>query len=159
MPKVKCRFCGKQIDKDTAFKVKHGRSNWYYCDENHSKAKTSKEKFFDVAYDVFGKTTNTIFFKEMDEISNVHGYKKMKSYLEDNFQYLKGVMQKDFSSEYGKCRYFSAILKNNLGDYEYQEPEVIKKVEVEIYNPAKKQVVKKTRRKGMDEIMKGLLDG
>lgn len=159
MSKVKCRFCGKQIDRDTAFKVKHGRSNWYYCNEEHSKAKTPKDKFFDIAYSIFGKTTNTIFFKEMEEIACVHGYEKMKSYLEDNEAYLNIVMQKSFSSEYGRCRYFSAILKNNLGDYTINKPKAIKNVEVEMYTPTKKKTKKREQRKGMDEIMKGLLDG
>lgn len=157
--KVKCRFCGKQINKDVAYKVKHGRSNWYYCNEEHSKAKTPKDKFFDIAYSIFGKTTNTIFFKEMEEISKVHGYEKMKSYLENNATYLSSVMQKKFNSEYGRCRYFSAILKNNLGDYVVKEPEVIKRVEIEIYEPTKKKAIKREKRKGMEEIMKGLLDG
>lgn len=159
MAKVKCRFCNKLIERDEAYKVKHGRANWYYCNEEHSMSKTPREKFYDVAYNIFGKTTNTIFFKEMDDIANIHGYEKMKSYLEDNSSYLENVMQKNFSSEYARCRYFSAILKNNLGDYVVKKPDVVKKIEIEVYEPLNNKKKQRNKRKGLDEIMEGFLNG
>jgi len=32
--KAKCKYCGKSIDTDNAFKVIVGKTNRYYCDEN-----------------------------------------------------------------------------------------------------------------------------
>ena len=82
--KVKCRFCGKQIDLNQAFKVKHGKTNWYYCSYEHSIMKSDRELFYQEAYDVLGQITNSLFFKEMETISQIYGYKKMKMYLIDN---------------------------------------------------------------------------
>lgn len=38
---VKCRHCGKEIDKETAYSVKKGQ---YYCDENHYLSSLEKKK-------------------------------------------------------------------------------------------------------------------
>ena len=39
-------------------------------------------------------------------------------YLKQEFDYLHGIMcEKEFQSEFGKIRYFSAILKNNLPNF------------------------------------------
>ena len=38
---VKCRYCGKEIDKETAYSVKKGQ---YYCDENHYLSSLEKKK-------------------------------------------------------------------------------------------------------------------
>ena len=32
--KAKCKYCGKSIDTDNAFKVIVGKTNRYYCNEN-----------------------------------------------------------------------------------------------------------------------------
>ena len=41
MPKVKCRYCGKEIDKEIAYSEKKGQ---YYCDENHYLSALEKKK-------------------------------------------------------------------------------------------------------------------
>lgn len=41
MSKVKCRYCGKDIDKETAYSVKKGQ---YYCNENHYLSSLEKKK-------------------------------------------------------------------------------------------------------------------
>lgn len=41
MSKVKCRYCSKDIDKETAYSVKKGQ---YYCDENHYLSSLEKKK-------------------------------------------------------------------------------------------------------------------
>ena len=158
MVKVTCAFCKKKIDKDKAYPVKHGKRNVYYCNEEHSKAKSPRDLFLETAFEIFGRTTNTAFFKEMKEISEVHGYEKMTSYLKDNEGYLNSVMQKDFNTEYGKVRYFAAILKNQLGDYVMKKPEVKKVVTEDFFELTKKTSRKKEKRKGIDDLMKELLD-
>ena len=41
MANVKCRYCGKDIDKDTAYSIKKGQ---YYCNENHYLSALEKKK-------------------------------------------------------------------------------------------------------------------
>lgn len=155
--KVKCRSCGKQIDKNDAVGVKHGKSTWFYC-ANHVGQPSTKDKFYMLAFNIIGSTTHTLFFKEMAEIEKVHTFPKMISYLEDNREYLENVMNKEFYNEVGKIRYFSAILKNNLGDYTPKQavPAVKKEVAVEIYEP--KKTPRKQERKGLDSLLDDLLD-
>ncbi len=42
MATVKCRFCKKEIDKDTAYSVELGR---YYCNEEHKQLQENKIKY------------------------------------------------------------------------------------------------------------------
>ena len=101
MAKVKCKYCGKEIDKKNAFIVPvSAKRNNYYCCEEHSKLLSDRDLFYKKAMDIFGQTTNTVFYTEFDGISKVHSWYKMKSYLEDNEDYLRYVLSKIDGSEY-----------------------------------------------------------
>lgn len=138
--KVKCRFCGKQIDLNQAFKVKHGKTNWYYCSYEHSIMKSDRELFYQEAYDVLGQITNSLFFKEMETISQIYGYKKMKMYLIDNKDKFNVFNYKHFNSQFAKIKYFSAILKNNLGDYTLPKETIKRRASTEIYDTKNKEI-------------------
>lgn len=156
--KVVCRCCGKKIPLSDAVKTPHGRVSWYYCQE-HVGEKSPQEKLYDIIYEVFGhKTVNTALFKELNEINSVHSHKKVISYIEENRQYLEQAMQKEFYNEYGKIRYFSTILKNNLGNYQMKAsaPVVKKEIEADVGVTTKKYKAKKQRR-GMDDLLNDLL--
>lgn len=156
MAKVKCRYCGSMIDKKNAYPVKHGKQNWYYCNLEHSLLRTDKQLAYDKAMDIIGKTTNSIFFKEMDEIASVHGYKKLHKYLVDNDTFLNDVMNKDFSSEYAKIRYFSTVIKNRIGDYNPQYDS--KQKDVEIEDVIETVAYKKRSRVGLEDLIEGYFD-
>lgn len=136
--KVKCRFCNKQIDLDQAFKVKHGKANWYYCSYEHSIMKSDRELFYQEAYDVLGQMTNSLFFKEMESIAQIYGFKKMKMYLIDNKSKFDVFKYKNFNSQNGKIKYFSAILRNNLGDYILPKETIKRRASTEIYDSKNK---------------------
>ena len=158
MSKVKCRFCGKSIDKKIAVGVPHNRQTWYYCSDHVGK-KSTKELF----YEELGKilpSTNTIIYKEMDEISKVHGYEKMLAYLQDNEDYLIDTMnRKSFAKDYYRCKYFCAILKNNLGDYQMKQSIPVIKKEVEFdMDVGVNNYKRRETRKGMDDILANLLE-
>lgn len=158
MAKVKCACCGKQIDKKVAVAIPNGKRNKYYCSE-HVGQKSPREKMYDAINDIFGyKVLNTILFKEFDEIGNVHTFEKVMFYIEENKDYLYDVVRRDFVSEYAKIRYFSAIFKNGLNDFVIKEPEVIieKEVAVEIVETTNYKA--KKQRRGMDDLLEGLLD-
>ena len=157
MAKVTCAFCKKKINKDEAYIVHKGKRNKYYCSFEHSITKTPRDIFYEKAYEVFGETTNTIFYKEFDEIAKVHGFEKMSAYLEDNKKYLEHVMQKDFSSEYARVRYFSVIFKNALGDYRMKKPEVVNKAINTDIDISVNKYKKKESRQGMDDLLNELL--
>ena len=121
---VKCKICGTKTERKDAYKIVVNGKNNYYCNEEEYNSWIKKREIRDntyiLIYEVFGrKITNTILFKEVDELSNIYTFEKIYSYIKENQDYLYSVMKKINSKEYGKIRYFTAILKNNLGDYEY----------------------------------------
>ena len=159
MTYVKCGFCSNKIKKENAYVLKGKKRNKYFCNEEHSVSKTPKGLFYGRLFSVFGKTTNTIMYKEFDEISKVHGWDKMSSYLEANRSYLNKCMNKDFTSEYAKIRYISAIFKNSLGDFrEPKKDVVVKKSVVQdcVFVPVKRKE-KKEENLGMDALLDELL--
>ncbi|MEG3006809.1 MAG: hypothetical protein RR806_04995 [Oscillospiraceae bacterium] len=77
-----------------------------------------KDDTFAIIYDIFGyKVVNTALYSEMSAISETFGYETILAYLQDSRDLIDKSMSKDFQSEYGKIRYFLAILKNNLSDF------------------------------------------
>lgn len=153
---VKCRKCGAKVDIKEAFKVVVGKANTYYCNEAEYNsilaARKAKDDTFGCINGIFGYTvTNTALFKEINSLVKVYDYDLILSYLEENFDYLYEVMQRDFGKEYNKIRYFSAILNNSLADYRTEKlpPEPIKQEEVEVIESHYKR---KTKRRGLDEI-------
>ena len=157
MAKVKCKYCGKEIDKKNAFIVPvSAKRNNYYCCEEHSKLLSDRDLFYKKAMDIFGQTTNTVFYTEFDGISKVHSWYKMKSYLEDNEDYLRYVLSKIDGSEYGRIRYFSAVLKNTLGDYKPQRKkvEIPQKIEGDLHEVS---FTKKNNNKGLDDLLNDIV--
>ncbi len=135
--KAKCKYCGKSIDTNNAYKIVVGKTNKYYCNEEEyniiHKAQQIKDDTYNLIYEIFGrKITNTIIYKEVNELSYVYSFEKIEAYLSQNIEYLSNLMQnKSFQSEYAQIRYFAAILKNNLSDFKYEKKEKTSK-EVEI---------------------------
>ena len=163
---VKCQICGTMLDKAIAFKVPSGKVNKYYCTEQeymHKLRKDALEKaikddVYEKINDLFGRIiTNTAIFSSISSLASVYSYKKIRSYLYDNTDFLEKAMNKSFQSEYAKIRYFCAILCNNLADYIPTEEEIYitdneyELVEVK-YKPKKK-------RRAMCDLETELLDG
>ena len=139
MGKARCKYCGKSIDTKVAYKVAVGKTNRYFCNKEEYdivyKAQKIKNDTYDLIFEIFGrKVTNTILYKEVNELSSVYPYERIKAYLEQNMTYLSNLMQnKSFQSEYAQIRYFTAILKNNLTDFKYEKKERINiKVDIDM---------------------------
>ena len=131
---VKCRICGNKKEKSEAYKVVINNKNNYYCNETEYREwaykKEIKDNTYNLIYDIFErKVTNTVLFKEVGELSDIYTYEKIFAYLKENQAYLNGVMKKGFSSEYAQIRYFTAILKNSLADFQYKKEVQIKNIE------------------------------
>lgn len=159
MAKVTCRCCGEKIDKKIAVAVKSGKQNKYYCPE-HVGQKSSKEKMYDLIYEIFGrKVLHTILYKEMEEILSVHPVETVLAYLEENKNEISGFMCRSFVHEFAEVRYFCSIVKNSLADFKPKknEPVIDKEIEVDEYIPRKVNKPKK-RRTGMDALLDELLD-
>lgn len=153
--KAKCKYCGKSIDTNNAYKIVIGKINRYYCNEEEYnivyKAQQIKDDTYNLIYEIFGrKITNTILYKEINELALVYSFEKIEVYLSKNKEYLSNIMQnKTFQNEYAQIRYFSAILKNSLTDFKYEKNEKINK-NIEIDMPSYK-FKRKTSKKSLAE--------
>ena len=152
--KCKCHIDNK-VDRDTAFKIKVNGLNEYYCSEQDyliiKEAKESRKILLDKINDVFGySVTNTILYKEIKELLISNSYTKLNSYINDNFQMLQKYMSKPFNNEYGKIKYFTTIIRNNIRDYIMSKPETARQSDAEIigvrYTP-------KNRKKNMNQYL------
>lgn len=167
---VKCRWCGKKLPKTEAYCVVVGGKNTYYCNQNEwnskyeadleedrqkEKRKADKKRTYDLINKIFGRViTNTTLYKEIGSLVEIYPYTVISGYLTDNFDYLYDVMHRDnFSSEYGKIRYFSAILKNSLSDYlEMRKKEEVKKPVVQ-EDIVEMKFIRKSKRRALDDIL------
>lgn len=133
--RVKCKFCGAQSDIDKAYKTviynsKGTPSNVYFCNERHRdlylaqlEGKQQNKQLHNRVCELFSeilgvkKITNTALYKEKAEINEVFSDDVIISYLEENKNWITDAVNKLNGKEYGKIRYVSVILRNNLGDY------------------------------------------
>lgn len=151
MRQVKCRFCGKFIDRDKAVIIQTAKQKLFYCNENcrenaerqvviAQKEKAEKEAVYNEICDIFNyRITNTALYKEWVIWNQVADNGKILAYLKENHDYIAGAIGRLSSSEYAKIRYLSAVLKNSLHDYK------VKVVEEEKPQPKIEQ--------NMDEMM------
>lgn len=172
---VTCRICKTKIDKELAFKV---GTNRYYCSEEEylhkleeedkakkkqNKKKQIKDDTINLIYKLFGyEVTNTALFKELKELDKLYTYANVYSYIQDNFNELEQTIDsKTFSHEFGKIRYFTTIIKNNIVDYlkikkdEIEEKEYIKNIEYDIPDVKYKT---KTKRRALYDIEMELME-
>ena len=139
MARCKCKICGTQLNTTEAYKVidKNGK-NKYYCsasefeaEEAHKKkTQEDKNKVYNLICDMFGyQIQNSQFFAEWTLWNKLKSNEIIYKYLRENEDFLCQVCDKSFNSEYQKIRYFSAILKNSLRDFE-SKVEVVEKPKV-----------------------------
>lgn len=119
---VICKGCKNKIERNEAFKIVVKNKNTYYCSvteyETINIEKESKNKAIDLVFEIIGETTNTAIFKELADIAKVHTYAKLFKFIEGNMIDLDAALSRnDFVHEYAKIRYFSAIIKNQIGDF------------------------------------------
>lgn len=158
--KVKCRICGQYIDKDKAYRVEKYNKNMYYCSEEEyleykrKQSEQSKQKadMYRMIEQFIGKTTNTALFKEVNIWLSAVDHSTVCRYFKENETRIKAAMNKEFSSEYAKIRYFSAIVKNNIGSYKDTEKEVVRNADTEIYDV---KYTKRNKRRCLDDYKVG----
>lgn len=64
-----------------------------------------------------GGITNTALYKEKAELNKVFSDEIIIAYLEENKEWIANAVSRLNGGEFGKIRYVSTILRNNLGDY------------------------------------------
>lgn len=141
---VKCRICGKKIEKKEAFKVVINSKNHYYCNEseyeNYKNEQDNQSHIIEIINEIFGHVIHsTALYKEIQNTKKCYGSNKTLHYLIDNKDNLTYIIsRKTFANEYNAIRYLFAILHNNLPWYQYTD-EVQKTVEIDTTQQKYKQ--------------------
>lgn len=107
--------------------------------------------------DIFGyKVTNSALFKEINALLDSYSYNDVFGYLSENFDYISQCLEKNFSSEYARIRYFAAIVKNNIKDYVDNKPTGVieKTVKIDV-DDTHSHYSRKKKRRGLSEIEDG----
>lgn len=170
MRQVKCRNCGNFIDRDKAISIQNGKAKIFYCNEDcrqqaEQKKNTAqkehaiKDAVYRLICDIVGRKEiiNGILWKEWALWNKVANNEKIRQYLEENKDYLYGIISKLEDKEFNRIRYLSAVLKNKLGDYkikvvEEEKKNVIKEITVDLdYIMPVNKKKKVERRKGFGE--------
>lgn len=161
---AKCKICKKLINTNDAYKITNGKTNLYYCSEEHYKEglkekefkerlKEARGKVFQKMQDILGSNMDFVAIQcIIPEFFNIDDLNKMFSYLEDNEDYLTGTMNKKnkFINNYVRMKYFCAIIRNNLPDYEMPEQEEYGK-EIE-FDGLEYKFKPKKRRRTLEEL-------
>ena len=122
MAGVKCRACGKYVDKKLAYKfVNSSNRNEYYCTqkeyEDKQKEKELKDSTYHLIFDVFGcSISNSLFYKEMNELLIHHTMQEVHDIVKENLDQLTIIMSRNFNSNYGKIRYFFTVIERKLDE-------------------------------------------
>lgn len=155
MATVKCRYCGEPLDKEEAICIQHGKQYWYYHD-GHQYALTKWQERREVLRQILGPAyENPILSKEMNVHISKYGEQKVYSFLKHFKDRLIKNMTKDFDNDFGKVRYFSAILRNNLPNYHFNEDIVFDKDCEDLENEDSGKF-KRKKRTSLTDVMGGL---
>lgn len=130
MARAKCRYDKKPVDTKTAFKIIIKDKNTYWCSEQcynlHCEAQEKQAKIiaeydeiFELTKQIFGYefTGYSLLKKEINVWEKVCTRTKIIEYLNENKNWLRGVMSKEFNSDYNRVRYYSVVVSSKLYDY------------------------------------------
>jgi hypothetical protein len=111
--------------------------NWYCCsqeeydkhEQEKAKEAADKDKVYKLVCQIIGRDQiiNSILWKEKAVWNSVKPDEIIGKYLEENKDYLIGVIGRLDNVEYNRIKYLSAVIKNSIGDY---KPKVIEERKV-----------------------------
>lgn len=132
---VKCKHCGVKGPKEKAYCVVINGKNAYFCNEKHhqlfmqeqkriEKLKADNATIYQLICDVFKyPVKNSALWKERKEWNELKSDDVIIAFLTEKKDYLTSVISKLDSTEYGKIRYLSTIVKNSIMDFKVRQIE------------------------------------
>lgn len=172
---VKCKKCGKKINKNDAYKYVHitksSKKNMYYCDRDEFHSELIHKKYYNktrLLVDVILNYT-CVSNQKNRMITNLYkiGYSSesvfncMKHYSDVIIKYME---RKNIDSEYGKLRYIFTVVENNIRDFVITEgskniAKINTESEIEVQEEVKQDIEivsqPKNRRKSLKDRLKG----
>lgn len=139
MARAKCQCCKKQLDTKEAFKVEVNGKNKYWCNEEcykitveerekQAKIKAEYDEIYEITKEIFGYAFAgySLLKREVMDWEKIGNRQKIIAYLKENKNWLSDVMNKEFSNDYNRVRYYSAIVVSKLHDYNLKSVETNK---------------------------------
>ena len=139
MARAQCQCCKKQLDTKEAFKVEVNGKNKYWCNEEcykitveerekQAKIKAEYDEIYEITKEIFGYefVGYSLLKREVMDWEKIGDRQKIIAYLNENKNWLSDVMNKEFSNDYNRVRYYSAIVVSKLHDYNLKSVEANK---------------------------------
>lgn len=157
---AKCQICGKQGEVTEMYKRTVGKVNKYYCSESEfeaeeerkKKAAEDKDKVYRLICDIMGEEEiiSTALYKEWVIWNKVADNAKIACYLEENKEALSAAISRLSSTEYGKIRYVSTIIRDKIKAFTPKPKEEPRIEHIEIYGVGSSNYKPRETRRGLD---------
>lgn len=174
--KVKCKGCGKQIEKENAFLHIHttksgNKQNMYYCSEEEYSSITEEKEYYKkcqlIIDEIFGfPIVDNTRNKKLSELHNAgYKYKVIYNCIFDNKEKIERALilkREDFKGKnemYLKLSYCFGIIKKEISNYSEQKINKLNQETISkdnFYNTKRKE--KKEKRSLMD-LIRGVNNG
>lgn len=135
---VKCKICGKKIDRDLAYKVAHttkggNKQNYYYCSEDEYREREKEKSYYKECQYLIDKIFNQTIVdntrnKKLSELHKAgYSYEIIYNCINDNSKKIENALvmkRDDFKGKnamYLKLAYIFGIIKNEISNYEHKE--------------------------------------
>mgnify|MGYP003291104906 CR=1 FL=1 len=118
---VKCRSCGKTIDKSDAYKVKRGRIYFYFCDQYHAREIVEQDAFVDLLKTIYPQMETHVALDRFKVLKEMYGYNLINHYITENMSYFRLLTTKNnFVSQYTFAAYMNKVLQDKLRNYKVE---------------------------------------
>lgn len=136
--KVKCKICGRELTNDIAYKVIKNNKNEYYCSqqeyEEMIKEKDNKVKCINLLNEIMQVPyAPPVLVKEIDKIREHYTYEVIYKTIKEMARNIEWFIKNKESTEYGKARYISTIILNNINQVK-KKYDIEMKVKNEMFN-------------------------
>lgn len=138
MPNPKCKFCGKELKRSEAFMVKLGTKKTYYCNEEEYNLTLAEKKveedfyfnvdlLFEAEMCISNRGAYSTLHASLQSLRKTYTREQIEWFLGNNFDWIaEATERKEISDEYGKVRYFIAIMRNHIDKYLKDNPVEVK---------------------------------
>lgn len=131
-----CQICRKPLTTDIAYKVSVKGRNLYYCSEEEYVNKQKNIRLKNECLETISKIINVpiltpAMLKEINKIAEYYEYIVIKKCFIENEKSIQWFLNNnENSTEYGKARYISTIILNNINKTLKKHKDEIKQMEL-----------------------------
>lgn len=123
MRMVKCKQCGKIIDSNESIKVKIGKSNCYFCNEQEKENYINKANYnnklklecFSIVYDIT-KRSMPIVYKTINDLNNKYTLDEILEALTKVKYSIEKYYNEKYTTDFAFARYIETCINNTFNN-------------------------------------------